>query len=109
MVARGFSGARIAAARERKNKSQIFFERKKIPARARVLGVPNNRAREVSRARVRANSDDMLCEVSIANVPFFVGAIFQTNVCSFSDKFVKLSVQTLGFFFCLLGGAREQR
>jgi len=30
----------------------------------------------------------MLCEASIANVPFFVGAIFQTNVCSFSDKFL---------------------
>ena len=45
----------------------------------------------------------MLCEVSIANVPFFVGAIFQTNVCSFSDNFCSVHVQTLGFFsfFCL--------
>jgi hypothetical protein len=92
--------------RERKNKSQIFFERKKIPARARVLGSPTiARAKFLARAFAQI---PMICYARYllqtypsSSVPFFkqMYVLLVTNLCSKACK-------TLGFFFCLFGGAK---
>jgi hypothetical protein len=92
--------------RERKNKSQIFFERKKIPARARVLGSPTiARAKFLARAFAQI---PMICYARYllqtypsSSVPFFkqMYVLLVTNLCS--------SVQNFGFLFLPAGSKGE--
>ena len=105
MVARGFSGAHISAARTKKQVPN-FLREKKNPARARVLGSPTIArakflARGIAQISMICYARHLLQTYPSSSVPFFkqMYVLLVTNLCS--------SVQTLGFFFCLLGGAGQ--
>ena len=101
MVARGFSGAHISAARTKKQVPNFLGE-KKNPARARVLGSPTiARAKFLARAFAQI---PMICYARYllqtypsSSVPFFkqMYVLLVTNFCSVSGK---LWVSSLSFF-----------
>jgi hypothetical protein len=114
MVARGFSGAHISAARTKKQVPN-FLREKKNPARARVLGSPTIArakflARGIAQISMICYARYLLQTYPSSSVPFFkqMYVLLVTNFCSVSGK-------TLGFFsffaleFCQFGKSRKKR
>jgi hypothetical protein len=104
MVARGFSGAHISAARTKKQVPN-FLREKKNPARARVLGSPTIArakflARGIAQISMICYARYLLQTYPSSSVPFFkqMYVLLVTNFCSVSG--VPLNFGFL-LFFCL--------
>jgi len=92
MVARGFSGAHISAARTKKQVPN-FLREKKNPARARVLGSPTIArakflARGIAQISMICYARYLLQTYPSSSVPFFkqMYVLLVTNFCSVSGK-----------------------
>jgi len=97
MVARGFSGAHISAARTKKQVPN-FLREKKNPARARVLGSPTIArakflARGIAQISMICYARYLLQTYPSSSVPFFTQmyVLLVTNFCSVSGKLLEFA------------------
>ena len=115
MVARGFSGAHISAARTKKQVPN-FLREKKNPARARVLGSPTIArakflARGIAQISMICYARYLLQTYPSSSVPFFkqMYVLLVTNFCSVSGKlWVSWNLPQFGGK-AIKGGNRDQK